>query len=66
MTNRAKAVSAIANECAEAGDREGQLAAPVVDAFHREGLLGMWVPRSLKGGLYTWSRIAKVRSTRRK
>ena len=51
MTNRAKAVSAIANECAEVGDREGRLAAPVVDAFHREGLLGMWVPGVLKGGL---------------
>jgi alkylation response protein AidB-like acyl-CoA dehydrogenase len=51
MTNRAKAVAAIASECAEAGDREGQLAAPVVEAFHREGLLGMWVPRSLRGGL---------------
>ena len=50
MTNRAKAVAALANECAEAGDRDGQLAAPVVEAFHREGLLGMWVPRSLRGG----------------
>ena len=50
MTNRARAVAAIASECAEAGDREGQLAAPVVEAFHREGLLGMWVPRSLRGG----------------
>jgi alkylation response protein AidB-like acyl-CoA dehydrogenase len=44
-------VSAIASQCAEAGDRDGQLAAPVVEAFHREGLLGMWVPRSLKDGL---------------
>ena len=50
MTNRSQAVGAIASECAEAGDREGQLAAPVVEAFHREGLLGMWVPRSLPGG----------------
>ena len=51
MRNGAKVVADIADECAEAGDREGQLAAPVVDAFHREGLLGMWVPRSLRGGL---------------
>jgi alkylation response protein AidB-like acyl-CoA dehydrogenase len=51
MLNRAKAVAALANECAEAGDREGQLAAPVVEAFHREGLLGMWVPRALPGGV---------------
>jgi alkylation response protein AidB-like acyl-CoA dehydrogenase len=51
MTNRAKAVAAIASEYAEAGDRDGQLAAPVVEALHREGLLGLWVPRSLRGGL---------------
>ena len=50
MTNRAKAVAAIASEYAEVGDREGQLAAPVVEALHREGLLGMWVPRSLRAG----------------
>jgi len=49
MINRARAVAAIANECAEAGDREGQLAAPVVEALHREGLLGMWVPHALGG-----------------
>jgi alkylation response protein AidB-like acyl-CoA dehydrogenase len=50
MLKQAEAVAAIASECAEAGDQEGRLAAPVVDAFHREGLLGMWVPRSLRGG----------------
>ena len=50
MLKRAEAVAAIASECAEAGDREGRLAAPVVEAFHREGLLGMWVPRTLRGG----------------
>jgi hypothetical protein len=31
--------------------RDGQLAAPVVDAFHREGVLGTWVPCTLRGGL---------------
>jgi indole-3-acetate monooxygenase len=51
MTNRAKAVAALASEHAEAGDRDGMLAAPVVEAFHGEGLLGMWVPRSLRGGV---------------
>ena len=51
MTNRAQAVAAIAKECAEAGDRDGQLAPPVVEAFHREGVLGMWVPCTLRGGL---------------
>ena len=50
MLKRAEAVAAIASECAETGDQEGRLAAPVVEAFHREGLLGMWVPRSLRGG----------------
>jgi alkylation response protein AidB-like acyl-CoA dehydrogenase len=25
--------------------------APVVEAFHREGVLGMWVPCTLRGGL---------------
>jgi alkylation response protein AidB-like acyl-CoA dehydrogenase len=51
MTKGATAVAAVARECAEAGDREGRLADPVVEAFHREGLLGMWVPRTLRGGL---------------
>src|SRR5689334_13897665 len=51
MENGAQAVAAVAKECAETGDRNGQLAAPVVEAFHREGVLGMWVPRALKGGL---------------
>jgi alkylation response protein AidB-like acyl-CoA dehydrogenase len=50
-SSRVKAVADLASECAEAGDRQGQLAAPVVEAFHREGLFGMWVPRSLRGGL---------------
>ena len=46
---RAKAVGAIASEHAEYGDKHGQLAQPVVDAFHNEGLYAMWVPRSLGG-----------------
>jgi alkylation response protein AidB-like acyl-CoA dehydrogenase len=47
---RAKAVAAVAEEHAAAGDRQGQLSAPVVEALHREGLFGMWVPRSVRGG----------------
>jgi indole-3-acetate monooxygenase len=47
---RARAVAAIADEHAEAGDRQGALAAPVVEALHREGLYGMWVPRAVRGG----------------
>jgi indole-3-acetate monooxygenase len=50
LPSRAKAVGAIADQHADTGDQQGQLAAPVVDALHREGLLGMWVPRSIRGG----------------
>ncbi|MBN1237354.1 MAG: acyl-CoA dehydrogenase family protein [Gammaproteobacteria bacterium] len=50
LPGRAKAVAAIAREHAEYGDREGQLAEPVVEALHAEGLYGMWVPRSIRGG----------------
>src|SRR5215510_4907108 len=50
LVERAKIVAKIADEHAEYGDREGRLAQPVADAFHREGLLGMWVPRSVSGG----------------
>src|SRR5678815_1642978 len=46
---RARRVAAIANEHAEAGDKQGFLAEPVVAALHREGLYGMWVPKSLGG-----------------
>src|SRR5688572_13533024 len=49
LPERAKVVGSIANEHAEWGDRHGRLADPVVDALHREGLYGMWVPRSLGG-----------------
>jgi indole-3-acetate monooxygenase len=47
---RARRVAAIADEYAEAGDKQGCLAEPVVAALHREGLYGMWVPRVLRGG----------------
>src|SRR5690554_4320504 len=50
LPERAKAVGALAREHAEYGDREGQLAEPVVEALHDEGLYGMWVPRSIRGG----------------
>jgi alkylation response protein AidB-like acyl-CoA dehydrogenase len=47
---RAKVVAALADEHAAEGDAQGYLAAPVVEALHREGLLGMWVPRTIRGG----------------
>ena len=50
LAERAAAVGAVAAEHAEFGDQHGQLAQPVVDALHREGLFGMWVPRSIPGG----------------
>ena len=50
LTERARAVAQIADQHAEFGDKQGRLADPVVDALHREGLFGMWVPRSVPGG----------------
>ena len=47
---RAKSVADIADRYADEGDKLGRLAEPVVEALHREGLLGMWVPRSIAGG----------------
>jgi alkylation response protein AidB-like acyl-CoA dehydrogenase len=49
LPERAKAVGSIASEHADWGDTHGQLAEPVVEALHNEGLYGMWVPRSLGG-----------------
>ena len=50
LTERARAVALVADQHAEFGDTEGRLADPVVDALHREGLFGMWVPKSVPGG----------------
>src|SRR5712691_601712 len=49
LVERAKAVAAIADEHAAAGDEAGQLSPAVVEALHREGLYGMWVPRTIGG-----------------
>src|SRR5687767_2797230 len=46
----AAAVAAIADQHADSGDRDGRLADPVVEAIHREGFYGMWVPRTIPGG----------------
>jgi alkylation response protein AidB-like acyl-CoA dehydrogenase len=48
---RAQRVGGLAREHARRGEELGELAPPVVEALHSEGLLGMWVPRSLRGGL---------------
>ncbi|HET7132445.1 MAG TPA: acyl-CoA dehydrogenase family protein, partial [Gammaproteobacteria bacterium] len=50
LPERAKRVAALASEHADYGDKQGRLAEPVVDALHREGLYGMWVPKSIPGG----------------
>src|SRR5215831_15190869 len=50
---RAIRVGDIANEHAEAADRDGRLADPVVAALHQEKLYGMWVPRALGGAELT-------------
>ena len=47
---RARRVAALAQEHAEFGDKEGQLAEPVVAALRSEGLYNMWVPRTVPGG----------------
>lgn len=44
-------MAAIADQHADASDQAGQLAAPVVEALHREGLFGMWVPQGVRGGV---------------
>ena len=48
---RAKEVATLADKYADEGDRIGSLSQPVVDALHREGLFGMWVPRAVRGGV---------------
>ena len=50
LRERAKSVATLADQHAEYGDQHARLADPVVDALHREGLFGMWVPRSIRGG----------------
>ncbi len=49
LPERARAVGSIASEHADWGDQHGRLADPVVEALHKEGLYGMWVPRELGG-----------------
>ena len=48
---RAKRVGVLARKHAEESEELGKLAEPVAEALHGEGLLGMWVPRTLRGGL---------------
>lgn len=50
LPERAKRVAETAREHAAYGDEHGALAEPVVEALHREGLFGMWVPECVRGG----------------
>ncbi len=50
LPERAKRVAAMAREHAGYADEHGALAPPVVEALHTEGLFGMWVPKSVRGG----------------
>jgi len=51
FVERAKRVGALARENMERSEQLGQLAPPVAEALHSEGLLGMWTPRAVRGGL---------------
>ena len=51
FVERAKRVGALAQQHAARSEELGKLADPVAEALHSEGLLGMWVPRALRGGL---------------
>ena len=48
---RAKRVGALARKHMKESEELGKLAEPVAEALHGEGLLGMWTPRMLRGGL---------------
>ena len=50
LIDAAATVAAVADQHAEIGDQQGRLADPVVESLHREGLYGMWVPRTIPGG----------------
>lgn len=49
LAQRAKAILPLINEYASFSDEQGQLAAEVIEAYHREGMLKMWVPEALGG-----------------
>jgi alkylation response protein AidB-like acyl-CoA dehydrogenase len=50
LLDRAREVATLADKHSQWGDEHGQLAEPVVEALHREGFFGMWVPRTIRGG----------------
>jgi alkylation response protein AidB-like acyl-CoA dehydrogenase len=50
LVERAKSVAEIADRHGDESEKLNQLAAPVVEALHREKLFAMWVPRGIAGG----------------
>jgi alkylation response protein AidB-like acyl-CoA dehydrogenase len=46
---KAKALASLVDEWGPDADEHGELAPAVVDALHRDGLFGMWVPQVLGG-----------------
>ena len=55
LAERARALVPLVDEYAEFADDKGELAPPVVDALHRDGLFAMWVPEVLGGSSSTRS-----------
>jgi len=49
LSERAKALVPLIDQRAEFADTEGRLADDLVDALHRDGMFGMWVPKDLGG-----------------
>jgi alkylation response protein AidB-like acyl-CoA dehydrogenase len=49
LIERAKALVPLVDAQAAAGDENGVLSDEVIDGFHREGRVGMWVPKPLGG-----------------
>src|SRR5262245_55685157 len=49
LPGRARSLVPLLDRDAEAGEERQALTDEVVDALHREGLWGMWVPRALGG-----------------
>ncbi|MBI5087465.1 MAG: acyl-CoA dehydrogenase [Actinobacteria bacterium] len=49
LAERAKAMLPLIDANAEYSDEEGELAPAVVEAFHRDGMFTMWVPKELGG-----------------
>ena len=49
LAAKAKSLVPLIDRYAEYGDDEGQLAPEVVEAFHRDGMFKMWIPKELGG-----------------